>query len=184
MRFSTVSLASLFVLSPICFKAVQKLRPAATPPVSSVNKVMGETQAVASCLVTKPPVPPFVPPAPFSSRNHQGNFWFGARRLWTRLPESGMWSLAHSSPNSPAYTQKLFWWREGYEWEAEPRPRLIVSGTRLDAPAPPLVASQAVGSFAGGSVMLVGADFPTSGCWKVTGRYRDQELSYVVLIAH
>jgi hypothetical protein len=30
--------------------------------------------------------------------------------------------------------------------------------------------------------MLVGVDFPTPGCWKITGRYADAELSYIVQI--
>jgi hypothetical protein len=30
--------------------------------------------------------------------------------------------------------------------------------------------------------MLVGVDFPSPGCWQLTGRYRDAVLSYVVWI--
>jgi hypothetical protein len=30
--------------------------------------------------------------------------------------------------------------------------------------------------------MLIGVDFPTPGCWQITGRYTDAELSYVVQI--
>ena len=33
------------------------------------------------------------------------------------------------------------------------------------------------------SFMLIGGDFPTAGCWQVTGRYGTDELSYVVWIA-
>ena len=33
--------------------------------------------------------------------------------------------------------------------------------------------------------MLVGVDFPTLGCWKITGKYAyaDVELSFVVWVA-
>jgi hypothetical protein len=31
--------------------------------------------------------------------------------------------------------------------------------------------------------MLVGIDLPTLGCWKITGKYADAELSFVVWVA-
>jgi len=62
---------------------------------------------------------------------------------------------------------------------------LIVSGERLDAAAPPLLASEATNAYAAdiGSAMLVGVDLPTLGCWKITGKYSDSELSFVVWVA-
>ena len=33
-----------------------------------------------------------------------------------------------------------------------------------------------------GTAMLVGVEFPTAGCWQLTGRYRNATLSYVVSI--
>ena len=33
-----------------------------------------------------------------------------------------------------------------------------------------------------GPAMLVGVDFPTTGCWEITGRYADAELSFVVWV--
>jgi hypothetical protein len=55
----------------------------------------------------------------------------------------------------------------------------------LDAPAPPLIGSKGTNAYAGdiGSAMLVGVDFPTLGCWKITGQYADAELSFVVWVA-
>jgi hypothetical protein len=79
----------------------------------------------------------------------------------------------------------VFWWRDGYVWTDEPEPDLTVTGERLDAKAPPLRASKATNAYAGdiGSAMLVGVNFPTAGCWKVTGKYKDAELSFVVWVA-
>jgi hypothetical protein len=108
-----------------------------------------------TCLVTPPPGPPFTPPPPYS-------------------------------PQAPAgYTQKLAWWRKGYDWRAEPQPKLTVSGRRLDAPAPPFKFSDATNAFAEdiGSTMLIGVAIPTLGCWEVTGQYVGRELSYVVWVA-
>lgn len=88
-------------------------------------------------------------------------------------------------PNNPeGFTQKIFWWRDGYVWDEEPQPDLIVTGERLDAKAPPLVVSKATNAYASdiGSAMLVGVGFPTEGCWKITGQYGKADLSFVVLV--
>lgn len=125
-----------------------------------------------------------MPPAPFSPAAYAGEFWYGAPALWTALPDSGAWSaLPH---DAAGYSQKLVWWREGYNWQAEPQPALSVTGRRLDAPAL-LAASKATNGFNADpqslSFMLVGGDFPTAGCWEVTGAYSGTSLSYVVWIA-
>jgi hypothetical protein len=99
------------------------------------------------------------------------------------LPQNGIWSaLPH---NTDGYGQKVFWWREGYSVDAEPQPALTVTGERLDGNAPPLNASGATNAFAKdiGQAMLVGVDFPALGCWKVTGHYKDSQLSFVIWIA-
>jgi hypothetical protein len=133
--------------------------------------------------VTRPPDSPFVPPAPFPSSPATGNFWYGANSLWTALPTTGVWAALPHNPEG--YSQKLFWWREGYFWKDEPEPQLLVTGRRLDGPAGPLQVSRATNAFAEDiqSAMLVGVDFPTLGCWEISGRYAEAELSFVIWIA-
>lgn len=55
----------------------------------------------------------------------------------------------------------------------------------IDAIAPPLKVSKATNAFAADiqSTMLVGVDFPTLGCWEITGIYADAKLSFVVWVA-
>ena len=155
----------------------EKVRPTATPEVVPQDPP-------TTCLITVPQDPPFTPPAPYDALGFEGDFWYGSNSLWTAVPQSGTW---RGLPlNSGGYTQKVFWWREGYVWNEEPEPNLIVTGERLDAQAPPLKASKATNAYASdiGSAMLVGVDFPTPGCWKITGRYNDEaELSFVVWVA-
>jgi hypothetical protein len=138
----------------------------------------------ADCPITVPQDPPFTAPEPYSANSpFDSYFWYGSNSLWTDLPRDGIWyGLPH---NTAGYTQKVFWWREGYVWNEEPEPQLIVSGERLDAAAPRLIASEATNAYAGdiGSAMLVGVDLPTLGCWKITGSYVDAELSFVVWVA-
>ena len=138
----------------------------------------------ASCPVTISQDPPFTAPAPYSPDSpFDSNFWYGSSSLWTALPKDGIW---YGLPHNPdGFTQKILWWREGYIWNEEPQPELLVTGERLDASAPPLIVSRATNAYADdiGSAMLVGVDFPTLGCWKITGRYADAELSFVVWVA-
>lgn len=136
-----------------------------------------------NCPITTPQNPPFVPPAPYDLMGYEGEFWYGSNSLWTAVRKSGVWEALPHNPEG--YTQKVFWWRDGYVWTEEPEPELIVTGERLDAPAPPLIASEATNAYASdiGSAMLVGVDMPTLGCWKITGEYADAEVSFVVWVA-
>ena len=158
-------------------------------PEPSVTVEITESEIVphdppASCPVTLPQEPLFIAPEPYSpNAPFEYAFWFGSVSLWTLLPKDGIWfGLPH---NPEGHTQKVFWWRDGYIWNEEPQPDLIVTGERLDAAAPPLVVSRATNAYAGdiGSAMLVGVDFPTLGCWKITGQYQQAELSFVVWVA-
>jgi hypothetical protein len=139
-----------------------------------------------SCPISVPPKPEFVPPSiPFLSplASFPNEFWFGSEHLWTAIPNDAIW---YSLPHNPeGYTQKIFWWSDLFSLKDEPKPELIVTGQRLDAKAPPLNASKATNAYGGdiGEAMLTGVDFPTLGCWKITGQYKKSELSFVVWIA-
>jgi hypothetical protein len=141
-----------------------------------------------SCPVTKPyQASLFVPPSPYPPKASAGDFWFGSDRLWTALPVNGTWrGLPHYTPNDPTFRQKIAFGREGYDWHTEPQPRLKVTGKRLDSPAPPLLSDQ--GPNYGWvkpeqTFMVTGINFPTLGCWEITGRYQDDELTFVVWVA-
>ncbi len=168
----------------------QETDPTATPGVSAIKSPVLPTASSAvphdppnTCPVTTPPDPLFTPPAPYSPSAPWDQFWYGTDSLWTAVPQNGVWSALPHNPEG--YTQKVFWWRKGYSWTKEPEPDLSVTGRRLDADAAPLNVSKATNAFAEdiGSAMLVGVDFPTLGCWEITGRYAGTELSFVVWIA-
>ena len=152
-------------------------------PIDTATSEVVPHDPPVSCPITVPQDPPFMPPAPYDALGFKGEFWYGSSSLWTAVRENGIWEALPHTPKG--YTQKLFWWRDGYSWTEEPQPALTVTGERLDAPAPPLQASEATNASASdiGSAMLVGIDFPTLGCWKVTGKYADAEISFVVWVA-
>jgi hypothetical protein len=136
------------------------------------------------CPVTKQQDPPFVAPEPYLPEpRYQNYFWHGSEELWTMLPVNGAWAALPHNPEG--YTQKIFWWRDGYTWNEEPVPDMKVSGERLDRKAPSFVVTQATNAYADdiGSAMLTGVDFPTLGCWKITGRYGKAALSFVIWVA-
>jgi hypothetical protein len=154
---------------------------ASQDPQQSVGKEVPE-----SCPVTKPPANPFVPPVPYPVMTGPHNFWFGTEKLWTLLPRDGTWAgLGHYSPTDTAFRQKLFWWREGYDWHNY-QPPLKVTGKRIDSPAPPLATDEhANGGWTDDRnhpFIVVGIDIPTLGCWKITGRFEDGELNFVIWV--
>lgn len=136
-----------------------------------------------SCPITVPQDPPFTPPSPYDTLGFEGEFWYGSNSLWTAVRENGIWEALPHHPSG--YTQKVFWWREGYVWTEEPDPALTITAERLDAPAPAFTSSEATNAYASdiGSAMLTGVGLPTLGCWKITGKYADAELSFVVWVA-
>ena len=141
-----------------------------------------------SCLVTQPPSQPFVPPSPYPSESNPEGFWFGSEKLWILLPTDGTWNhLGHYRPTDTAFRQKLFWWRQGYDWRTENPPKLMVTGKRLDSSAPPLStddhANAGWRSDRNHAFMVTGIDIPTLGCWQITGDYKGDKLTFVMWVA-
>ena len=111
-------------------------------------------------------------------------FWHGTKELWTILPVGGtLRGLPIYNSETKGYREKVFWWREGYDILAEPKPKLVVTGRRLDAEGSFAIsnATNAASSDIG-SAMLTGVDFPAYGCWEVTGHYNGHTLSFVVSV--
>jgi hypothetical protein len=184
--FSITLLASL--LTGCAANAAAQANEATATSISGKEEPTATSEVVSrnpptSCPLTIPQELVFVPPVPYDSLGFEGYFWFGSSSLWTSIPQDAVWFGLPDNPEG--YTQKVFWWRDGYVWNEEPEPNLIVTGERLDAEASPLKVSKATNAYASeiGSAMLVGVDFPAYGCWKITGKYQDAELSFVVWVA-
>jgi hypothetical protein len=158
---------------------------ATEPPTFSQSPPTPVREVASSCPITKPPAHRFVRPAPYSAELDPGSFWFGTEKLWTVLRADGLWNgLPHYTPDDPTFRQKLFFWRAGFDAHAEPRPALIVTGKRLDGPAPPLASDRASNGWQDPDqpFMVTAVNLPTLGCWRITAHYRDQELTFVVRV--
>ncbi len=127
----------------------------------------------ATCPITQPPSEPFVPPAPYPAKLCPDSFWLGSEKLWVMRPVGGLWH---------GLTDKVFWWRKGYDWRTENPPQLKVTGKRLDVPAPALYADHAQPAFIKIPAIVTGIDIPTVGCWEITGDYKGDKLTFVVWV--
>ena len=134
--------------------------------------------AAGSCPVTKSPDPAFVPPSPYPEA--QGNsFYVGTPKFWVLVYTSPWRGL----PRWPeGYRQKIVWWSEGYNAQADPLPEIALSGRRLDRNAPPLVVTGANGSWTTVDFIMSGVNFPTKGCWEITGKFKGAEVKFVVSV--
>lgn len=171
--------ATVAAAPPTATAAVAAVSPTATAGLSSPVS----NEVPASCPITRPQNPLFTPPPPWPPQAPYGEFWYGTETLWTALqPDGKWWGLPH---NPTGYTQKVWFWKQGYNGSADPTPDLTVIGRRLDAAAPPLIASKATNGYHPDFdwAMLVGVDLPTLGCWEITGHIDDRELSFVVWVA-
>jgi hypothetical protein len=87
-----------------------------------------------------------------------------------RLPGGGTRATINDDGSIDA---KFGWWRAG-------NGKIRITGRRVDAPAPPLRAHVPDGY--GTGFQATGLTFPTTGCWRVTGRYAGAAVTFTVLV--
>ena len=174
-------------MSPLRTATILAIAAIAVAAASSASALAANAsdQAPSTCPVTKPPDPAFRSPPPYHADAGNGMFWFGTEKLWIGLNTSGVWSLRHYTPEEPSFRQKMLWFRQGYKATAA-RPKLVVTGKRLDGPAPPLGVDGPHGAWLtedpAQTFMTVGYNIPTTGCWEITGEYGEDILSFVVWV--
>jgi hypothetical protein len=171
----------LRLLSLLCLLFLSQVSSAQEESATAQPEAVPET-----CPVTRPPDDPFLPPAPYPTDLRENDFWLGTEKLWIPLHYPEVWKWA---PHQPGHeqevqplTEKVFWWRVGYDVHAEPRPNLKVTGRRLDGPAPPLMVMPATNAYTGTWSMLTGVYAPAPGCWEITGDYQGDKLSFIVWV--
>jgi hypothetical protein len=174
---------ALFALTVIPWAAYGQLK--TNPSMGATAFALPLAADAAKCAVTKPPDPLFVPPRPYSAFHGEDEFLYGAPGLWT-IVDPKHWHV-HSGGKLPFF-------RQGFDWRKEGRPRLTVVARRLDGEGP-LVWNALVGSGSQegkgveGMFMVTGIDVPSSGCWEITARYAAAEpdiqtLSYTVWVSN
>ena len=106
--------------------------------------------------------------------------WYGSDALAVLIAKNGRWYGMGPDYN---YRNKFWWWSASFDLRAENQPKLVITANRLDAPAAEVRIPKATNAIlSNGNAMLSGMEFPSDGCWKITGEYKGQVLSIVVLV--
>lgn len=135
-------------------------------PASSPSAAPGGTPS--PCPVTVPNGSP--PPGLDASPDLHGN---GA--LWVTLPPDGIVRISPGQVGSDGWLSEKFPW-----WRGESG-QLAITGQRLDGDAPSPRASIPEG-YGDTGFQSSGIDFPTEGCWEITGRVGEASLTFVVQV--
>lgn len=131
--------------------------------------------SASECAVTVPS------DAPVETGNSEvkTHDWYGSETLAALIPRNGHW--VGMGPDYD-YRDKFWWWREGFSRQV-PKFDLKVTATRLDAEAPVVTINDATAGWnETWNAMLVGMEFPTAGCWEVTGTYDGNTNLTIVLL--
>jgi len=142
---------------------------------SSPEATRKSNVSLDECPFTKPPVPTFTPPGLETVGAPSGGFYFGTPKLSAYL---------YFGPVGMG--EKIAWFipqAKAAQAEHRLRPALSISLKRLDAPAPVVVTD---GNASWSSMPAwwpwfigSGVDFPTRGCWEITGRLDGETLRFV-----
>ena len=143
--------------------------------VFAVFALASANSAAIECLVTKPSDWP-AQNAPTFGDNLT---WYGSSSLAALVPDNGHWKGVGKS-----YSNKFWWWREGFSAIDEPKPRLKVIAQKLDGDRDLVIidrATSGMGLQGEWHAMLIGMYFPSPGCWEVRGSYAEKEELTLVL---
>jgi len=146
-------------------QAIQTATPTASPPILT-------QAAIDACTVTLPNHS--IPPGVEASQDTETNI-HGHGDLWVTLWPGGKILITKENlkPDG-AIEMKFPWWR-GVEGQ------LVIEGYRQDDPTSMLNAwvPDGYGDIGFQSTLIT---FPTEGCWHITGRVGEAELTFVTLV--
>jgi hypothetical protein len=133
------------------------------------NADANESKAIpAECPVTLPSAQQLTPDA--------SEFIHGANSLHVWLPADGIW------PGSP---HTLRWYYKGASRSTSNPTPLELTAERMDnngGPPARISRPDTVMRDDYAAAMLTKIEFPNSGCWRVSGRYRADSVSFVVWV--
>lgn len=128
---------------------------------------------VSECPVTQAAPEWPGPPLP-GSQNVYGN-----EALAVTVPANGIWPTTRVGARLAV---KVFWWSTGYRPGMEANLRVEIRN--LDGGPNDAVVSAPTSAHnedsLGGWAMLTGINFPSAGCWEITGEYLGEVLTFVV----
>jgi hypothetical protein len=142
-----------------------------------------------SCPVTVPPQPGLVPTDPYPPEPPFGEVWYGIPGLWTILDANGaVWRGLPVGTGPHAVGDKTLWFSENFSTaEGEDfsgDTDITLTAVDLDGSSPTVVQEGGVPSFNRDikNFLLVPLGLPEPGCWEITARYKEAELTYVLQV--
>ncbi len=170
------------------------LSPSPVIPTNVLSLLPVTPTGTPSSSLVAPTVTPFPSPAPLTKAALEScpvTFPNGSNRPRERYPSpdrhgnGALWAAIGPGGKivarlDPTNEDGSLNWKMG--WDRGVRGELIVTGRRLDAPAPPaqgLYDSSGYGDigFQAGAI-----HFPSEGCWEITGRVGEASLTFVILV--
>jgi hypothetical protein len=138
-------------------------------------------------LSTAACAPPTAPPCPVTAPNgstppgeQPSDLYYGNGKIWTALWPDGVVRFERGGPgeirSDGSLEMKFPWWRG-----PEAVGALKIVGQRLDGQAPPLGADIPEG-YGDTGFQATGLVFPSEGCWQVTARAGEAELTVVTQV--
>jgi len=143
-------------------------------------------RAAFACPVTVPNAS--LPPPGGGSLGPGSLSTHGNGMLWTFLPDDGVWRVGELSVRRDgSIREKFVWWRRPIEQAAATVDGVVtvettfagdlhITGRRLDAASSPLTATTRPEGVHVGSTI----DFPSGGCWEITGSAGTDSLTFTV----
>ena len=148
---------------------------AATAATAVLAAVAPRAESGATCRVSLPAIRTDGSFGPkgfnYGTTKLRAQLWKGGKLRAGIFPDGGAMAIVNADGSIYA---KQGWWR-GVPGT------LRISGRRIDASAPPLRAD-VPGGYGPKGFNPAGLTFPTTGCWKVTGKVGQARLSYVVKV--
>ena len=146
-------------------------------PSSTPGGLTSPPASVAPGITNCPTTPPGRVPADIGDQLFGAGSAYGNDDLWVGgLGEGG---VIDARPvfvaDDGSIGWKLGWWRRDVPGTLE------ISGRRLDADAPPLGARVPEG-YGSTGFQASGVSFPTEGCWDVTDRVGDAQITFVTYV--
>jgi hypothetical protein len=151
------------------------------PSVVFADELVSSPDADSGCPVTRGTDELLEP----DSRN-----LYGSEALAVALPTDGTWAV--TAPNA-RIAVKLFWRSVGYRPGMERHLKVEIVNlngglndavvkdvTNANSVPDDLEKAQFDDEWQDGWLMLTGIDFPSPGCWEITGKYLGQTLVFVV----
>lgn len=115
---------------------------------------------------------------PFVAGWPEAKTWHGSEKLAVILAADGTWPTTRPGHS---ISMKVFWYADGFQPGMEDE--FTYSIQRL-GPGPDDVetdpATSAGGPNLGAWTILIGIDFPSEGCWRISGSFRGESLAFIV----